>query len=334
MYQPMACTAVSHTTIAWDVRPGGTPTPGKDQPGNWYHDHQQPYVDLGGKTPRLHWQIGFDESTQDILETRGLVTLATDAPGAALLEGQVTVKALCETPDAAGQLRHRHRPAGLAALDASRQAVHLDAPPAVRQGGPGRGHELLGHPRRFRRFQAAHANFNCWWFADEAELAGRSARFRGQFGVDTDLYVAVPSQVKLFRDTFVHDQCEPIVGSRHQAKFRQPFSEKQVLCRVEGRKDSGFLVVLFPYKPDGTASGHGKLAGRQRREESPGKTRPTSCCSTRLSTKSAPTASRPRRPAWWSKSPMRRTSRSASRQADKPLSVIRNWKVSVQRSWW
>ena len=73
---------------------------------------------------------------------------------------------------------------------------------------------------------------------------------RDDFGVDTDLYVAVPSQVKLFRDTFVHDQCEPIVGSRHQARFKQPFSEKQVLCRVEGRNDSGFLVALFPYKPD------------------------------------------------------------------------------------
>jgi len=98
MYQPMASTAVSHTTIAWDVRPGGAPDRGKDQPGNWYHDRRQPYVDLGGKTPRLHWQIGFDESTQGILETRGLVTLATDAPGVALLEGQVTVKSLCETP--------------------------------------------------------------------------------------------------------------------------------------------------------------------------------------------------------------------------------------------
>jgi hypothetical protein len=56
--------------------------------------------------------------------------------------------------------------------------------------------------------------------------------------------------VRLFRDTFIHDQCEGIVASRHRAKFQQPFSEKQVLCRVEGRKDAGFLVVLFPYKPD------------------------------------------------------------------------------------
>jgi hypothetical protein len=81
-------------------------------------------------------------------------------------------------------------------------------------------------------------------------LAQRSARSRGQFGVDTDLYVAVPSQVKLFRDTFIHDQCEPIVGQRHRAKFGKSFSEKQVLCRVEGQKGQGFLVALFPYKSD------------------------------------------------------------------------------------
>jgi hypothetical protein len=68
--------------------------------------------------------------------------------------------------------------------------------------------------------------------------------------VDTNLYVAVPSQVKLYRDTFVHDQCEPIVSSRHRARFQKPFSEKQMLCRVEGKNDSGFLVALFPYKPD------------------------------------------------------------------------------------
>jgi len=85
---------------------------------------------------------------------------------------------------------------------------------------------------------------------DDVELAQRSARFRGQFGVDTDLYVAVPSEAKLFRDMFVHNQCEPIVSSRHRARFQEPFSEKQVLCRVEGRPDSGFLVAFFPYKPD------------------------------------------------------------------------------------
>ena len=32
MYQPMACTAVSHTTLAWDVRPGGGPIPARTSP--------------------------------------------------------------------------------------------------------------------------------------------------------------------------------------------------------------------------------------------------------------------------------------------------------------
>jgi len=250
MYQPMASTAVSHTTIAWDVRPGGASDPGKDKPGNWYHDRQQPYVDLGGKTPRLHWQIGFDESTQDILETRGLVTLATDAPGAALLEGQVTVKSLRETPTRQDNYAIAIAPQAWppsTMLDKpftwTRRLLYVKAALAA-------GMNYLVVRDDFGGFDQRTPNFNCWWFADDVDLAQRSARFKGQFGVDTDLYVAVPSRVKLHRDTFVHDQCERIVSSRHRARFEKPFSEKQVLCRVEGRKDSGFLVALFPYKSD------------------------------------------------------------------------------------
>jgi hypothetical protein len=261
MYQPMACTAVSHTTIAWDVRPGGAPDPGKGKPGNWYHDRQQPFVDLGGKTPRLHRQIGFDESTQDILETRGLVTLATDAPGAALLEGRVTVKTLCETPTRQDNYAVAIAPQAWppsTALDKpftwTRRLLYVKAARAA-------GMNYLVVRDDFGDFRQRTPNFNCWWFADDVDLAQHGARFKGQFGVDTDLYVAVPSQVKLYRDTFVHNQCEPIVGSRHRARFQQPFSEKQVLCRIEGQEDSGFLVALFPYKPDEPRPGIGNWLG-------------------------------------------------------------------------
>ncbi len=247
MYQPMACTAASHTTLAWDVRPGGGPAPGKDQPGNWYHDHNQPFVDLGGRAPRLHWQVGFDEKTQRITETRGLVTLATDAPGAALLEGKVAVKALAEVPT-----RQDNYAMALAA-QAAPPTVPLDRPftwtrrilyvKAARAAGM----NYLVVRDDLARFEQRTPSFNGWWFAADVDLAERSARYRGQFGVDTDLYVAVPSRVKLYKDTFIHDQCEPIVAQRHQARFGKPFSEKQVLCRVEGQKGQGFLFVLFPY---------------------------------------------------------------------------------------
>ena len=55
---------------------------------------------------------------------------------------------------------------------------------------------------------------------------------------------------KLFPGTFTHDQCENIVGARFQQKYGKRFEEKTVLCRAEGRKGEGFLVVLFPYKTD------------------------------------------------------------------------------------
>lgn len=86
MYQPMTCTALSHNTVCWDLRPGGAKDPGKDQPGNWYHDHNQPWVDLGGRTPTLHYEVSFDPtSMKNIVEIRGRTTFASEAPEAALV---------------------------------------------------------------------------------------------------------------------------------------------------------------------------------------------------------------------------------------------------------
>ena len=226
------------------------PDPGEDRPGNWYHDRKQPYVDLGGVTPRLHWQVGCDEKRQTITDTRGLVTLATDSPGAALVEGQVTVQALTECPT-----RQDNYAVAIAA-QAWPPATPLDKPftwtrrVLYVKAAKAAGMNYVVVRDDFGGFDQRTPNFNCWWFADEVELAARSARYTGQFGVDMDLYVAVPAQVKLYKDAFVHDQCEPIVAGRHQAKFGKAFSEKQVLCRVEGQNNQGFLVVLFPYKPD------------------------------------------------------------------------------------
>jgi len=250
MYQPMACTAVSHNTLAWDVLPGGAAAPGKGQPGNWYHDHHQPYVDLDGLTPRSHWQIGCDRNTQQITETRGLITRATDSPAAALLEGKVLVKALDEIPTRQDNYAMALAPQApppttplVQAFTWTRRLLYVKATTAA-------GMNYIVVRDDTGGFDQRTPNFNAWWFADDVELAGHSARFSGQFGVDTDLYVAVPSQVQLHKDTFIHNQCEPIIARMHQTKFRTCFTEKQVLCRVEGQKDQGFLVVLFPYKSD------------------------------------------------------------------------------------
>ncbi len=248
LYQPAAFSAVSHTTLAWDVRQGGAPDPGKNQPGNWYHDRAQPFVDLGGVTPRLHWQIGFDDKTQDITETRGLVTLATDAPEAALLEGRVTVKALAEYPTrqdnyALAVASQAWPPATALAqpFTWTRRLLYVKAPTAA-------GMNYLVIRDDLGGFAARTPFFHYWSFADDAEFAGNVARLKGQFGVDTDVFVAAPRPARFFKDTFIHDQCEPIVSARHQAKFGKVFSEKQVLCRVEGEKGKGFFVVLFPYR--------------------------------------------------------------------------------------
>ena len=151
--------------------PGGAPAPGKDQPGNWYHDHNQPYVDLGGVTPRLHWQIGFDDQKQEIHQTRGLVTLATEGPGAALLEGQVTVQALTEYPT-----RQDNYAVAIAAqawppatpLDKpftwTRRLLYVKAPTAA-------GMNYLVVRDDFGGSDERTPNFNCWWFADDVDLS-------------------------------------------------------------------------------------------------------------------------------------------------------------------
>jgi len=68
-------------------------------------------------------------------------------------------------------------------------------------------------------------------------------------GVDTDLFVALPSNPKLFQDSFTHDQCEPIIMGISNGRGEQ-FHEKQVLARVEGEKGQGFLVVVLPHRAD------------------------------------------------------------------------------------
>ena len=246
MYVPGATSALSHNTICWDYRPEGAPCPGKDRPGCWYHDHGQPHVDHV-REPRRHLQVACDPKSQQITDERGMVTQATDCPGAALLEGQVDVRALSEWPTRANYslaVQQQFWPPART-LDKpfrwTRRLLYVKAPTAE-------GMNYLVIRDDFGGFQGHVPSFNYWSLAKAVDLQGTTAHFTGQLGVDTDLFVAVPQRVQLFHDTFTHDQCEPIVGSLHQARYGKPFSETQVLCRVAGVRGTGFLTVVFPYK--------------------------------------------------------------------------------------
>ncbi len=250
MYVPMTCTALSHNTIVWDVRPGGAQDPGKDQPGNWYHDNDQPYVDLGGLTPTLHVEIGWDKDGQPITETRGLVTQATECASASLLEGSVTIKALVEQPTRASNYEiaigsQAWPPAKKLATPFTwvRRLLDVQAPTAA-------GMNYLVIRDDFGGWAERTPNFNYWALADNVILAGNQAAFKGSLGIDTELRVLAPANVTLHQDMFTNTQCEGAVGGRHQEKFKKPFSETYALCRVEGQKGQGFLVILFPRKPD------------------------------------------------------------------------------------
>lgn len=250
LYNPMTCTALSHNTIAWDVRPGGAKDPGKGQPGNWYHDNNQPHVDVGGVTPTLHYEIGWDKEHGAITDTRGLVTRATESAGVALLEGTVMVESLVEMPS---------RPSNYEIMIAS-QAW----PPAQRLEKPFTWKRLLLDVKAekaaglnylvirddFGGWAGRTPSFNYWALADGVELDGNKAAFKGGLGIDTDFHVVEPAQVVLQRDTFTSKECEGIVGGRYQAKAGKPFSETYALARVEGRKGEGFLVTVVPRRAD------------------------------------------------------------------------------------
>ncbi len=248
MYVPGAMSALSHNTICWDVRPEGGPTPGKDQPGDWYHDRGYPWVEHTNR-PRLHYQIAWDQTKQEITDTRGMVTLAGDAPGAALVEGQVRVLALAEMPTRAdySQAMVQQFSPEAEPLDQpftwTRRLVYVKAPTAA-------GMNYLVVRDDTESFAERTPSINYWSLSEDVTLGEREAHFRGQLGVDTDLFVTVPAQVKLYSDTFVHNQCEPIVSALHRQRYGQDFSEKQVVARIEGQKGQGFLVTVFPRRAE------------------------------------------------------------------------------------
>ena len=190
------------------------------------------------------------------------MTLARDAPGAALLEGKVAVKALAEVPT------RQDNYAMALAPQATPPCVPLDRPFTWTRrllyvkAAKAAGMNYLVVRDDLGDFDLRTPSFNGWWFAADVDLAARSARYRGQFGVDTDLYVAVPSQVKLYKDTFIHDQCEPIVGQRHQARFGERVQRKTGALprrRPEGPRVPGRVV---PLQVPGGPTDPRELAGR------------------------------------------------------------------------
>ncbi|MFN9223290.1 MAG: hypothetical protein ACK6D6_14380 [Planctomyces sp.] len=249
MYQPMTCTAISHNTICWDLRPGGAKDPGKDQPGNWYHDKKQPWADLGGKTPTLHWEVGFDKaSMKNPVETRGQTTFAAEAPEASLIEGRVEVKALTETPTRPENgeiaIANNTYPPGERLekpFTWTRRLLSVRAP-----GIEGMNYLVIRDD--FGGYADRTPFFQYWSLSEDAALAGQIARFKGQLGVDTDLVVLQPMGAELSKDSFTHNQCEPNVSHIHQQKYGKGFEEKQVVCRAKGKKGEGFLAVIFPRK--------------------------------------------------------------------------------------
>ena len=172
------------------------------------------------------------------------VTLATDSPGAALVAATVPVTCLTEVPTLADfQVSMvQHIPTPRVAIDRpfewKRRLLYVKSPRAA-------GMNYLVVRDDMGGFAQHTPSFSYWSLSSDVKLSERAATFQGQLGIDTDLFVAAPEKVKLFKDAFTHDQCEPII------KGLQPdFRETQVCARVEGQKGQGFLYVVFPRRAD------------------------------------------------------------------------------------
>ena len=268
MYQPMTCTALSHNTVCWDLRPGGAKDPGKDQPGNWYHDNNQPWVDLGGRTPTLHYEVSFDPtSMKNIVEMRGRTTFASEAPEAALIEGRVDVKALAETPTRPENGETALAPHARAPLDRlekpftwTRRLLSVRAPTIE-------GMNYLVIRDDFGGYAGRTPFFQYWSLSEDAALAGQTARFKGQLGVDTDLVVLQPAGAELSKDSFTHNECEPIVAPHPPAEVRQGFRGEAGGLPGQGQEGRGLPRCDLPAQGGRAGAGDRVLGRRGRRED-------------------------------------------------------------------
>lgn len=248
LYNPFTYSALSHNTLAWDVRLRGPKSPGKDQAGDWYHDKNYPYVEPSEQL-RFHWEVSYDGKTQQNTEARGMITRLTDTAGAGFVEGQVAVKALAEVPTRANYtsaMATQFWPQGERLANPftwTRRLLYVKAPTAD-------GMNYLVVCDDTGAYTEKIPSFNYWALANSVKFDGNNAHFTGPQGIDTDLYTITPSRVALYTDTFTTAESEGDVRAISQQRYGKDFSETYTLARVEGQQGQGFLVVLFPRKVD------------------------------------------------------------------------------------
>jgi len=90
---------------------------------------------------------------------------------------------------------------------------------------------------------------NYWCLAEDLAVAGQQAAWKGQHGIDLDIYVAEPSVFTPVSHRVGHNNAGPGPFGRHyQETFGRPFREEQILLRIPQKPGGSFFTALAPRK--------------------------------------------------------------------------------------
>jgi len=229
MYSPECGQAVYHNRVAWDIREGDPrPCPGNQTEGCFYRGLTYFEHTVEPWTCRIE-SYGHGRSPLDAF---GEITDFASLPGADWLAGRTEVKTLQTTPYFADT------PAALAP-DPNQRRVIESVPPfdwerQILFAKPARDDEpLFVLVRDDFTAPCPPPTVSYWVMASDLQMLGRQAHATGQFGIDLDLYAALPAEPAL---------------SRWQWEHKNWGGERQLCLRVSQPQAGPFLVALFPRK--------------------------------------------------------------------------------------
>lgn len=89
---------------------------------------------------------------------------------------------------------------------------------------------------------------NLWALATKVDVAGQTAVYTGQHGVDLHCYLAEPASFKPFTQTIGHP-CGFGFAAYYKETFKKDFREDQIQLRIpQAKRDAGYFVAIVPVK--------------------------------------------------------------------------------------
>jgi len=245
MYTPCTFSNWLHGTLTYDhaEHDPPVPCPGMGKPGCFYtgkvwYDHKcEPHTVL---------QAAPEKTSPNIAEIYGRIAAFAAQPAADYVRGEAGRRTFAKIP-------YYYRPDGLPcpwAANTVFEQTELKQPftwvrqfAFVKDEKPAGPHYLvIADDLAGNRELEPAFNFYCL-ARDVKEAAARQFHFDGQHGIDLDMFVLAPAAGRVQLGEWGHKQGF-LIGEKG-------LEENQKLVRAYGKPDGkGFLVVLYPRKPD------------------------------------------------------------------------------------